>query len=69
MLKNITPHHLRCAAGYCVSVYQMEDGRLVVIGKKPQAEVAKEIEGKVGPDEEVVVISPDFFLNLPIRTT
>jgi hypothetical protein len=63
MLEDITPSHLRCVAGYCVAVYKTDDGDFVIIGKKPGAEISKQIEGKVGPDEEVIVISPDYFVN------
>jgi hypothetical protein len=63
-LEDITPSHLRCPAGYCTAVYKMEDGNLLVIAKKAQVENFKQIEGKVAPDEEVIIISPDYFLNL-----
>jgi hypothetical protein len=68
-LEDITPNHLRCPAGYCVAVYKMDDGNLLVIGKKPKADISKQIEGKVGPDEDVIVISPEFFLNIPTGNT
>jgi hypothetical protein len=69
MLEDITPSHLRCAAGYCVAVYKTADGDLVIIGKKPGGEISKQIEGKVGPDEDAIVISQDFFANLPAGNT
>jgi hypothetical protein len=64
MLEDITPHALRCDAGWCVAVYKTEDGKLLVIGKKPEAHLAREIASKVGPDEEAVVIDPEYFSSL-----
>lgn len=64
MLEDITPQALRCDSAWCVAVYKTEDGKLLVVGKKPQADLAKEIEAKVGPDEEAVVIDPEYFSGL-----
>lgn len=43
----ITPHHLRCAFGSCPSVYELEDGNLLIIGKKPQKVYAKKSKIKL----------------------
>jgi hypothetical protein len=63
-MEEITPKHLRCEWGQCVSVYRMEDGKLLVIGKQPDAALTQEIQNKVGPDESAIVISPEFFADL-----
>ena len=60
----ITPHHLRCAFGSCPGVYELEDGNLLIIGKKTSDSLHKEIKNKIGSDEFAVVINPDFFQNL-----
>jgi hypothetical protein len=64
MLEDITPMHLRCEWGACPTVYRMEDGNLLIIGKDPSPQVTEEIAEKIGPDEKAVVISPDFLSNL-----
>jgi len=67
MLEEITPPHLRCEWGQCVSVYRMEDGNLLIIGKDPSAQIAAQIAGKVGPDEKAVVISAEYLSDLIAR--
>ena len=62
--EEITPSHLRCHAGSCPSVFTLTDGNLLIIGKKPSEDLRQAVEGKVGDDEFVVVLSPDFFQNL-----
>lgn len=32
-MKDRTPEHLKCPAGYCEAVYQLENKDLVIIGK------------------------------------
>jgi hypothetical protein len=68
-MEEITPKHLRCEWGQCVSVYRMEDGNLLIIGKDPSPEIAEQIAAKVGLDEKAVVISPDFLSNLMSPTS
>jgi hypothetical protein len=71
MIKDeITPPHLRCNMGFCVAVYELKDGNLLVVGKKPADPISQEIASRVGPDEEAVVISPEYFNKLlPQPTT
>ena len=59
-MKNITPQHLRCTFGACPSVFRMEDGNLLIIGKKPSAELADEIRSRIGPGEQAVIIAPAY---------
>ena len=66
--QDITPANLRCAIGCCPSVYKLSDGDLVVIGKKLDRDLLKEIEGRVAEDELAVKISPDFFEDLPKKS-
>ena len=67
-MEEITPPHLRCDWGQCVSVYRMEDGQLLIIGKEPSVQISGEIAHKVGPDEKAVVISPDYLRDLFAKT-
>jgi hypothetical protein len=64
MFEEKTPKHLRCPWGQCVSVYRLEDGNLLIIGKDPSPQVAEKISGKVAPDEKAIVISPEYFSEL-----
>lgn len=65
-MKDITPQHLRCAISQCPSVNTIEDGReLLIIGKKPSAELLAQIEGRVGADEYAIVIPAAYFSELP----
>jgi hypothetical protein len=66
--KDITPVHLRCGMGNCESVFVLNDGKLLIIGKKLSAELAAEIGHKVAPSEEAIVIDPAYFSNLSQRT-
>jgi hypothetical protein len=65
LVKEITPPHLRCIPASCPAVYTLEDGNLLIIGKKPSSELNAEVKHKVGDDEYAVVLSPEFFQNLP----
>ena len=68
MLEEITPPHLRCIMGQCVSVYRMEDGNLLIVGKEPSPKIAGEIAHKVGPDEKAVIIGAEYLSDLFSRT-
>jgi hypothetical protein len=66
--EEITPSHLRCFPGSCPAVYTLEDGNLLIIGKKLSSEVDAEVRNKVGDDEYAIVLSPEFFQNLSISS-
>jgi hypothetical protein len=68
MIEEITPKHLRCPWGQCVSVYRLEDGNLLIIGKDPSPQVAEKIAEKVASDEKAVVISPEYLSELFSKT-
>lgn len=59
-----TPLALRCAPLHCPAVYELKDGRILVIGKKTSPQLSQEIQAKVGPDEHAVVIDRNFFTEL-----
>lgn len=62
--ENKTPLPLRCGPVHCPAVYELKDGSILIIGKKANLHLAREIEGKVGPDEHAVVIDRNFFAEL-----
>lgn len=55
----ITPQSLRCSIGACPAVFKTEQGKLVIIGKKPSGKIIESIENKVGEDEWAIVIDPE----------
>lgn len=55
----VTPEALKCAlTAACPAVFETaaEPRMLLIIGKKPSAELLAEIEGRVGEDEYAIVI-------------
>lgn len=62
--EELTPYAIRCSIGACPAVFSLDDGNLLIVGKKLSPELSKEIEGKVGDDEHAIVLSPEFFRNL-----
>lgn len=62
-MKDITPARFRCVANLvsCPAVHEMDDGRLVVIGKRIDWQSYK---FNVGPDEEAIVIDPAMLENV-----
>lgn len=62
--EEITPSKFRCIYGSCPAVYKLDDGNILIIGKKPNYELYKQIESKVASDEFAVVLSPQFFESL-----
>ena len=63
-LLDLTPEKFRCSWGGCPAVFDTINGELLIIGKKPSASLAKEIEGKVGEDEWAIVIDRQLLSNI-----
>ncbi|MDQ8699258.1 hypothetical protein [Hyphomicrobium sp. LHD-15] len=64
-LTEITPHELRCGIGACPSVYEFEDGSLLIVGTRAsEADLAMLPDGKVGADEFAVKLSRQYFSSL-----
>lgn len=62
--EDITPLHLRCGSGGCPSVLKLQNGDLIIIGKKVDAALNAEISHRVADDEYAVVIGASYFANL-----
>jgi len=60
----LTPRALRCSLGACPSVYKTQQGKLVIIGKKPSREITETIENKIGDDEWAIVIDPELLSDI-----
>jgi hypothetical protein len=70
MLKrNLTPQSLRCVIGNCPAVYELEDGQLAIIGKKPAAGLEQELAALVGGDEYAIVISRELLANITAQNS
>jgi hypothetical protein len=62
--KNLTPSDLLCRFGACPAVFELEDGQLVIVGKKPTGDLNQELSPLVGSDEYAIVISPALLANV-----
>lgn len=60
IVEEVTPLDRRCGIGTCQATYVLSDGKFLIIGKKPPAELQAEIQHKVAPDEQVIVIDPAY---------
>jgi hypothetical protein len=61
--ENLTPAHMRCAVGTCPSLYRLEDGRFLVVGKvaflaAPMVWNKMKDDKAIGPEEYAIVIDP-----------
>lgn len=67
-MREITPKQLQCGLGLCPSLFELDDGRIVVIGKVPAIDqpLPKEIRDRVGHDETAVVIPHEYLKGLQI---
>ena len=63
-MKDITPEHLRCAAGHCPAIFDNGDGTLTIIGKVLH-DIPDMVAQKIGNGETAVVISKDYFTEMP----
>jgi hypothetical protein len=50
-------------------VYRLDDGRLAIIGKRAEIDIDTQLKEKVGSDEELIVLSEDFFKNVTAYTS
>lgn len=65
--RNLTPAHLRCRPVNCPAVHELEDGRILIIGKKPSLqELAEFAANGIGWDEgeEPVLIGREYLCEL-----
>ena len=56
-MKEITPERFLCGfVGECPAAFRLDDGRILLIGKKAEAPVLDKISGRIGADEHAVVV-------------
>lgn len=67
-MREITPKRLQCGIGLCPSLFELDDGRIVVIGRVPtqQNPLPQEILDKVGSDEFAVTLPPEYLKDLDL---
>ncbi len=63
-MKNLTPPRFRCQLGMCPAVYELEDGKLAIIGKHLPSSLKGEFDGLVGEDEHVIIIERGMLENV-----
>ncbi len=63
-MKETTPSPYRCASGMCPATFDLEDGKVLIIGKKAASSLLKEIEGRVGEDEYAIVVDAAMLENV-----
>jgi hypothetical protein len=66
LLEEITPSHLRCGIGSCPGVYKLDNGNLLIVGKRLSDGLSAQIGHRVGDDEHAIELNPEFFQNLKI---
>lgn len=64
IIEELTPDNLRCGWGSCPSVFALDDGDLLVVGKKLTKELVEQIAHKVADDEFAVRIGSEYFINI-----
>lgn len=67
--ENLTPHHLKCGIGTCPAVYDATDGMLVIIGKRPDGSLLKDLSGKIAEDEYAIIVSRELLSNISQQTS
>jgi len=67
-MREITPKQLRCGVGLCPALFELDDGRIVIIGKLPdtQSPLPKEILETIGTNEMAVLIPPEYLKDLEL---
>lgn len=66
-MKNLTPHHLRCAWGACPAAYESNDGSLLIIGQKASAEHISKYKADIGDNERAIVVSKELLANIKVE--
>jgi hypothetical protein len=53
-MKETTPSPFRCASGFCPATFDLEDGKVLIIGKKAPSPLLKEIVVEAAMLENVI---------------
>jgi hypothetical protein len=63
-MDEITPSRYQCAIGTCPAAFRLEDGRILLIGKKADVPFINEIAHRVGDDEYAIVVEAGMLENV-----
>ena len=67
-VKEITPQEFRCGVGMCPSVFDTNDGNLLIIGKSlVDNEIPEMILKKIGENETVVKVPKNLIYGLIVE--
>jgi len=58
-MKNLTPEHMRCTLGACPAVYELDDGKLLIVG-----ELAAYEQVPCASHETTIVIDRELLANV-----
>jgi len=67
-MREITPKKLRCGVGLCPAIFELDDGKIVIIGKLPisDSEIPEVILSKVGDGEGIVILPPEYLKDIKL---
>ena len=64
-MQEITPDRYRCGfTAECPAAFRLEDGRILLIGKKLDSPTLNKLSGRIGTDEYAVVVEPGLLENV-----
>ena len=64
-MKEITPDRYLCGfTAECPAAFRLEDGRIVLIGKRADTPILNQLSGRIGTDEHAVVVEPGLLENV-----
>ncbi len=63
-MKETTPTRYRCATGFCPATFDLGDGKVLIIGKKVDAQLLNDISGRIGDDEYAIVVEAGMLENV-----
>ena len=66
-LENITPKSMGCAGIGCPSIYKLEDGNFIIIGKVAPKSVIRELKNAISEGEIAIRVPSGLLKNLSIK--
>jgi hypothetical protein len=63
-LEEITPDGFKCSLGACPAVFRLDNGQILLIGKKADSSVLNQISDRVGADEYAIVVDAGMLENV-----
>jgi hypothetical protein len=63
-LEEITPDRYKCSIGVCPAAFRLEDGKILLIGKKVDLTILNQISDRIGDDEYAIVVDAGMLENV-----